>query len=109
MRHGGRESGVDRRTAGRGSLMSATTFGDLLDRGRGDLRACTTVSGSGESAIVVAQAAGRVALTLSRCLGDVAPYGMTEAITSGAGSLAQATVDGQEALRQGGVSPGGGH
>src|ERR1022692_1147706 len=83
--------------------MGAVTFGELLDQGRGHLDACVTVPDSALREYTVARAAvaaGRMALTWSRLLADVAPYGIAEAITGASlDPAARAAVDAREALR----------
>jgi len=83
--------------------MGAATFGEVLDRARGHLDACAAVQDSalrGQSVAGAARLIGRAALTLSRYLGDSAPYGVAEAITSGGvDPQARAAVDAREALQ----------
>jgi len=84
-------------------MMTAATFGDLLGPARGHLGCAAGFPDSvlrGESAVAAAGVTGRLALTLSRYLADIAPYGMAEAITNR--SLRPrigAAVDAREALR----------
>ena len=66
-------------------MTTLTTFGDLLHRARGHLDAAAEVPDSAlreESIVAAAQVTSRLALTLSRYLGDIAPGDIAEAITS---------------------------
>jgi hypothetical protein len=65
--------------------MAAATFGDLLALGREHLDPAAGLPDSalrGEPVIAAAPVIGRLALTLSRYLADIAPYTMAEVITS---------------------------
>jgi hypothetical protein len=65
--------------------MSVATYGELLVSGRGHLDAAARLPDSAlhtESVIAAMPVIGRLAITLSRYLADVAPYTMAEAITS---------------------------
>ena len=65
--------------------MTAATFGDMLGPARDHLDAATGLTGSAtgrESITAAARMTGRLALTLSRYLADIAPHDMAEAITS---------------------------
>lgn len=65
--------------------MTTATFGDILAAAREHLDSATDLTGSAvgrESITAAAGITGSMALTLSRYLADIAPYGMAEAITS---------------------------
>jgi hypothetical protein len=83
--------------------MTAATFGDVLGAARRHLDAATGVTGSiadPESITTAAAITGRLAMTLSRFLADVAPYDMAEVITSSTlGAQMRAAVQAREALQ----------
>lgn len=83
--------------------MTAATFGDLLGPARGHLACAAAFPDNflrGESAIAAAEVTRRLALTLSRYLADIVPYGMAEAITNPSlRPRMRAAVDAREALR----------
>jgi len=84
-------------------MMTAATFGDLLGQARDHLARAAGFPDSGlrgESVIAAATVTGRLARTLSRYLGDIAPYGMAEAIANRSlHPRTRAAVDAREALR----------
>ena len=84
-------------------MMAAATFGDVLGAARRHLDAATGLTGSiadPESITASAQMTGRLAMTLSRYLADVAPYDMAEVITSSQlGAQMRAAVQAREALQ----------
>ena len=79
------------------------TFGDLLGPARGHLARASGFPDyvlRGESAVAAAAVTRRLALTLSRYLADIAPYGLAEAVINpGLRPRIRAAVDGREALR----------
>jgi hypothetical protein len=83
--------------------VTAATFGDLLSPARGHLACAAGFPDNflrAESAIAAAGVTSRLALTLSRYLADIVPYGMAEAITNPSlRPRVRAAVDGREALR----------
>ena len=83
--------------------MTAATFGDILAAARRHLDAATGLTGSiadRESITAAAAMTGRLAMTLSRYLADVAPYDMAEVITNGELSAQmRAAVQAREALQ----------
>ena len=83
--------------------MTVATFGDLLGPARGHLARAGGFPDyvlRGESAFAAAAVTRRLALTLSRYLADIAPYGMAEAVLNpGLRPRMRAAVDGREALR----------
>ena len=83
--------------------MTAATFGDILGAARQHLDAATGLTGSianQDSITTAAAMTGRLAMTLSRYLADVAPYDMAEAITNGELSAQMpAAVQAREALQ----------
>ncbi len=83
--------------------MTVATFGDLLGPARGHLARAGGFPDyvlRGESAFAAAAVSRRLALTLSRYLADIAPYGMAEAVLNpGLRPRMRAAVDGREALR----------
>jgi hypothetical protein len=82
--------------------MTAATFGDVLGAARRHLDAATGVTGSiaDPESITAAAITGRLAMTLSRFLADVAPYDMAEVITSSTlGAQMRAAVQAREALQ----------
>jgi len=84
-------------------MMSVATFGELLGPARGHLARAAGFPDSAlraPSVIAAAAVTGRLALTLSRYLADVAPYGMPEAMLSRSlHPRMRAAVDAREALR----------
>ena len=85
------------------TMMTAATFGDVLGPARRHLDAATGLTGSiadQESITMAAAMTGRLAMTLSRYLADVAPYDMAEVITNGELSAQmRAAVQAREALQ----------
>ena len=83
--------------------MTAATFGDVLGAARRHLDAATGLTSSiadQESITAAAEMTGRLAMTLSRYLADVAPYDMAEVITSSTLSAQmRAAVQAREALQ----------
>jgi hypothetical protein len=83
-------------------MRAPVTFGDLLEEARGQLRgaAALPVSELPAGSVIAARMMGRMALTLSRYLGDIAPYGTVEAIASGQlDAQMRAAVDARDALQ----------
>ena len=84
-------------------MMTSATFGDVLGAARRHLDAATGLTGSiadRESITAAAGMTGRLAMTLSRYLADVAPYDMAEVITSSTLSAQmRAAVQAREALQ----------
>ena len=83
--------------------MTTATFGDVLHRARGHLDAAAELTASAtsrESITAAATMTGRLAMTLSRYLADIAPYDMAEAITSNElDPQIRAAVQAREALQ----------
>lgn len=83
--------------------MSAVTLGDLLGQARGHLDAAVGLASTtqcSESVVAAARLTGRLALSLSRYLDDIAPYSVAEAITGNdLERTTRATVDAREAMK----------
>jgi hypothetical protein len=83
--------------------MNPVTFGDLLVRARGHLDAAVGLASTArrsESVVAAARLTGRLALSLSRYLDDIAPYSVAEVITrNDLERAARAAVDAREAMK----------